>query len=289
MSLRLGALCRFENPSDEAGRALIRQFVLVREADRMGYDDIWLAERHGDAHRPSGAITALLGHLAGVTSKARIGAILQPAGRDAAQLAEDLATVELLSRGRLALAADARGPSCGPTLAALGAVQRLLGSAAAELVPRPAGAALPTWILGDRGEAVQAAATRGLGLWLPHQFAHDTVAEYLRLYRSTARDAGSAAEPRLMLTRHVCPAATREDALAIARPYLEALGRPDETEALLAQSLVGSHAEVAAQIKRLEQELGLHGLAVVPMSANFDTAKHILADMVDEVRPLLDD
>ena len=38
MSLRLGALCRFENPSDEAGRALIRQFVLVREAGGYATD-----------------------------------------------------------------------------------------------------------------------------------------------------------------------------------------------------------------------------------------------------------
>jgi hypothetical protein len=38
-----------------------------------------------------------------------------------------------------------------------------------------------------------------------------------------------------------------------------------------------------------ELELGLYGVVIVPMSAHFDTAKHILADRVDEVRPLLED
>lgn len=289
MTLRLGLLCLFENPSDEAGRALIRQFVLVREADRMGYDDIWLAERHGDASRPSAAVTALLGHLAGVTSKARIGAVLQPAGRDAVQLAEDLATVELLSRGRLALAADAQGQASGLAVDALAALRGRLGGEAAGLVPRPTGASLPAWVITDRADSVRSAATLGLGLWLPPALPLAAVPGLLDLYRSTARDPGGAAEPQPLLTRYACPAATREEALAIARPYLEARVGPGEADAVLAQSLVGSHAEVAGQIKRLEAELGLHGVVIVPMSAHFDTAKHILSDMVDEVRPLLDD
>ena len=52
---------------------------------------------------------------------------------------------------------------------------------------------------------------------------------------------------------------------------------------------MGSHAEFALQIRELQATLGLEGVVIVPMSAHFDTAKHILANMVDEVRPLLDD
>ena len=43
-------------PEDQ--RALTRQFVLVREADRMGYDDIWIGEQHADGHWPTPSITA---------------------------------------------------------------------------------------------------------------------------------------------------------------------------------------------------------------------------------------
>jgi len=289
MTLRLGTLCLFENPSDEAGRALIRQFVLVREADRMGYDDIWLAERHGDARHPSGAVTALLGHLAGVTSKARIGAVLQPQGRDAAQLAEDLATIELLSRGRLALAADAMDEVAAPAVDALAAVRDRIAARPADLVPQPEAGALPAWVLAQGEASVRHAAARGLGLWLPPTLAPQAVQALSALYRDAAGPASAAADPRMLLTRYACPRDTREEALAIARPYLEARIGPREADAALAQSLVGSHAEVAERIRRLGAELGLHGVVVVPMSAQFDTAKHILADMVDEVRPLLDD
>jgi len=307
MTLRLGTLCLFENPSDEPDRALIRQFVLVREADRMGYDDIWLVERHGDPTLPSGAITALLGHLTGVTSKARIGAVLQPSGRNAVQLAEDLATVELLSRGRLALAADAqaeaqdqaqhkaqdkardkaRDKAGDAGLQALAALRTRLGGTPDGLVPRPSGRTLPAWAMTDQAESVRHAALLGLGLWLPPTLALADLASLLALYSASVSDSDSGPMP--LLTRYACPAASREEALAIARPYLESRHAPGEVEALLAQSLVGSHAEVAAQIKKMEADLGLHGVVVVPMSAHFDTAKHILADMVDEVRPLLDE
>ena len=111
MTPRLAYLCLFENPSDEVARALTRQFVLVREADRMGYDEIWLAEHHDDPVWPGGGITALLGYAAGVTSHARLGPFaLQPARRDPAQLAENLATVDLLSKGRLQLVASRGTP-----------------------------------------------------------------------------------------------------------------------------------------------------------------------------------
>jgi alkanesulfonate monooxygenase SsuD/methylene tetrahydromethanopterin reductase-like flavin-dependent oxidoreductase (luciferase family) len=286
MKLRLGTLCLFENPSDEAGRALIRQFVLVREADRMGYDDIWLAERHGDARRPSTAITTLLGHLAGVSSKARIGAIVQPGGRQPERLAEDLATAELLSRGRLALAADALGADAAFAIDAMAAVRAALAGEAAPLLPRSSGTLLPSWAVADRSEAARHAAARGLGLWLPAETTQAEVAALIEVHRDSSP---AAALPGPLLTRYACPAATGEEASAMARPFVQALVGEARSEALLAQSLVGSHAEVAAQIRALGERFGLAGVVIAPMSANFDTAKHILADMVDEVRPLLDD
>jgi len=101
---RLGYLALGDNPSDEAGRALVRQFVLVREADRMGYDDIWVGEHPLDAAWPQPAIGVLLGHLAAVTSKARIGAFaLVPGRRPLAPLAEAETDPELKAALRAAL------------------------------------------------------------------------------------------------------------------------------------------------------------------------------------------
>ena len=56
-----------------------------------------------------------------------------------------------------------------------------------------------------------------------------------------------------------------------------------------AESLIGSHADVAAQFKALGESHGASRVAIVPTSAQFDTHKHIPADFVDEVRPLFDE
>lgn len=311
MTPRLGYLCTFDNPTDEAGRALVRQFVLVREADRMGYDQIWLGEQHFDAVRPSASIVALLGHLAAVTSKARIGTLaLQSGLHDPLRLAEDLATVDLLAKGRLDVAVGS-GAAFAPALQrfgvrpaaararaldVLGLVQERL-SDDRQLAPRPAQSALPLWIAsGDASTLAQAVRQRaGLAAAATH-----TDARILAALRHWPRPEAA----RLVLARFVCPAPTRDEALAIARPYLADFaaqaraagwgGDParscaQDVDALIAHALVGSYAEVAQQIRRLGRELHVASLALIPTSAQFDTHKHILADVVDEVRPLLDD
>ncbi|PVX85456.1 LLM class flavin-dependent oxidoreductase [Paraburkholderia unamae] len=292
MKLRLGTLCLFENPTGEDGRALIRQFVLAREADRMGYDDVWLVERHGDASRPSGAITTLLGHLSGVTSKARVGAVLLPEGRHGLQLAEDLATVELLSRGRLALAVDAQDvASADAVLDSLDWLRARLdgGHHDNDLIPRPSGERPLAWALTADVHVARSIAARGFGLCLPPDLPLDAVSALLSHYRDAVPENGDGARPMPLLVRYACPAETHDEALAIATLYLNARVGVEHAGGVLAHSLVGNHAEVAAQIRGLGAELGLYGILIIPMSAHFDTAKHILADMVDEVRPLLDD
>lgn len=310
MTPRLGYLCLFDNPSAEDQRALTRQFVLVREADRMGFDDIWIGEHHADGAWPTASITALLGHLAAVTSKARIGALPLATGlHDPLRLAEDLATIDLLSKGRLDVAAASGGafpaalqrfgirpPAARARfLDVLGLVQeRLAGDRL--LAPRPVQQPLPLWIASDEPAVLRQAAAQGAGLVAAATHTDARVQAALSHYARPA-------DARLVLARFACPAATREEALAIARPYLENFvarakaagwGRDasrslaQDVDALLAHSLVGSHAEVAAQVRRLADELHVAALALIPTSAQFDTHKHILADLVDEVRPLLE-
>jgi alkanesulfonate monooxygenase SsuD/methylene tetrahydromethanopterin reductase-like flavin-dependent oxidoreductase (luciferase family) len=118
-------------------------------------------------------------------------------------------------------------------------------------------------------------------------------------------EASGGRAPELTLARFACSADTREEALAIATPYVESLvararvagwGAQDpclslatSVDALLAGSLIGSHAEVAAQFSALGEQMGATSVAIVPTSGQFDTHKHILAALVDEVRPLLED
>jgi alkanesulfonate monooxygenase SsuD/methylene tetrahydromethanopterin reductase-like flavin-dependent oxidoreductase (luciferase family) len=117
-------------------------------------------------------------------------------------------------------------------------------------------------------------------------------------------EASGGRAPALVLARFACTAATRAQALAVAEPYLAAFAArarargwgaqrersiATDVTALLAHSLVGSHAEVAAQFHALAESYGATRVAVVPTSAQFDAHKHILADFVDEVRPLFDE
>ncbi len=329
-SPKLSYLCLFENPSFDAGRALIRQFVLVREADRMGYDEIWLGEHHGDPVWPSSASGTLLGHLAAVTQHARIGTLATQIGaRDALQCAADLTTADLLSKGRLQW-----GVSCGLPFSAAwqpqtSASSRQSGDAARErvlevrrwwsesravepsapvgevahLVPPAARDTLPTWVATTSEEGVAWAARHGLGLMAG---ATSTVGRLQRLKSvyAAASDGADAADPRMVLARFAFPAESREEARDAARPYLEAFVQrmraqgvhahagdtvTFDVEALMDQSLIGSYQDVADHITRLQEEVGIHSVAVIPTSAHFDTVKRVLADLVDEVRPLLPD
>ena len=48
-------------------------------------------------------------------------------------------------------------------------------------------------------------------------------------------------------------------------------------------------ADVAAQFKAMADTFGATRIAIVPTSGQFDTHKHILADFVDQIRPMLDE
>lgn len=313
---RLGYLCLFDNPSAEDGRALTRQFVLVREADRMGYDDIWIGEHHFDNQWPSAAIVALLGYLSAVTSKARIGALpLAPGLHDPVRLAEDIATLDLLSKGRLNLGLGS-GAAFAPALARWGTdaaqasarlhgvveqAQALLAGPPGEglLAPRPQQSPLPIWLATGQPEHAAEAARLSWGL----AAAASHTAGHWQALLAAYRAANGQSDPRLVLARFACTAASAQEAQAIARPYLEAfaqraraagwgtdpaLSAACDVDALLAQSLIGSHQEVADRMTMLGAQ-GVASVAIIPTSAQFDTVKHILADFVDEVRPLLMD
>lgn len=321
---KLGYLCLSENPSGETGRALIRQFVLVREAERMGYDDIWIGENHFDKAWPHGGAMALLGHLAAVTSKSRIGSLtLMPALHEAVQLAEDVATLDLLSKGRFELGVASGGAfprtlkvrslshaqAHAGMLSTLEKVQayldgaRLPGSNAGDditLEPRPAQAAVPISVATDTPDSIRHAAHQGWGLIAAATHTHARVMQAVQIYK----EASGGRAPALILARFACTAASRDEALAIAQPYFTAFAERAQTagwgtdrtrsiatdvDTLIDESLIGSHAEVAAQFKALSEHFGATRVAIIPTSGQFDTHKHILADFVDEVRPLYDE
>jgi F420-dependent oxidoreductase-like protein len=81
------------------------QLAIVREAERLDYDSVWVAEAYG-----SDAAT-VLGWIAGQTTRIGIGAsIFQMPARSAAMTAMTAATLDQLSDGRMVLGLGSSGP-----------------------------------------------------------------------------------------------------------------------------------------------------------------------------------
>lgn len=106
-SLRFGLWYSFRNPAawETDISALYRAHLdQIRWAETIGYDDVWLTEHHfcEDAHAPS--ILPLAAAVAATTERIRIGTgvLLLPL-HHAVRVAEDCATIDILSGGRFEL------------------------------------------------------------------------------------------------------------------------------------------------------------------------------------------
>jgi alkanesulfonate monooxygenase SsuD/methylene tetrahydromethanopterin reductase-like flavin-dependent oxidoreductase (luciferase family) len=103
--LDVGLMFSFRNPAQwrrpftEIYRS---QLELIEHAERLGYDTIWLTEHHfaDDGYSPS--IIPLAAAIAARTERVRIGfnLLLLPL-HDAVRVAEDIATLDVLSNGRI--------------------------------------------------------------------------------------------------------------------------------------------------------------------------------------------
>jgi F420-dependent oxidoreductase-like protein len=97
LGLSLGYAPPGTNPAD--------LFPLVQEAERLGFDSVWVAEAWGtDA-------VSVLGWLAAKTERIKLGsAIMQIPGRTPSNTAMTAATIDLLSGGRFLLGLGTSGP-----------------------------------------------------------------------------------------------------------------------------------------------------------------------------------
>ena len=107
MNLRFGILWPFRNPHFNfvPWQDLYRSHLdLIVESEAMGYDNAWLTEHHfvDDGYSPS--LLPIAGAVAARTSRIRIGTflILLPL-HNPVRIAEDTATVDLMSNGRFDL------------------------------------------------------------------------------------------------------------------------------------------------------------------------------------------
>ncbi len=81
-----------------------RALALAEEAERLGFATVWLAEHHFTNYSHSSQPLVLLSHIAARTERIRLGTAIVPLPlHDPLLVAEQAATVDVLSHGRLEL------------------------------------------------------------------------------------------------------------------------------------------------------------------------------------------
>ncbi len=232
--------CRSEA---ERHRTLVEQAVL---AEQVGFDAVHLGEHHGSAYQLS-APAVVLAAIGERTSNLTLSTgVTLAANLDPFRVAEDYATVDVLSGGRAEIVAG-RGSFFARTFEIFGqdpADSRALFDEHVSLLvrllreeqvehsgpmrplhgetsrPRPAGK-LPVWVGGGSSHSsIDLAAALGCPLMLPSVFAPpDAFAEAVERYHQQWALAGHAEPPQVGACCHCHVAADSQTALAQFEPW----------------------------------------------------------------------
>jgi luciferase family oxidoreductase group 1 len=107
-------------PGETAGHAIARTVDLARHAEQLGYKRYWLAEHHSIAGLACSATSVLIGHVAGATSKIRVGSggVMLP-NHAPLVVAEQFGTLASIYPGRIDLGLGRAPGGDGHTMRAL--------------------------------------------------------------------------------------------------------------------------------------------------------------------------
>ena len=224
--LDLAPVCEGSTPS----QAFANTLDLARHAEALGYRRYWLAEHHNMPGIASAATSVLIGHVAGGTSRIRVGAggVMLP-NHAPLQVAEQFGTLAALYPGRIDLGL---GRAPGTDQATAKALRRYYESAdafprdvqevlhyfdpvqpgqAVQAVPG-SGQDVPVWILGSSLFGARLAAMLGLPYAFASHFAPGAMDEALALYHRDFRPSARLRNPHAMLVLNVIGADTRAEA-----------------------------------------------------------------------------
>lgn len=218
------------------GQSIAQAFAdmgqLARLADQLGYHRYWLAEHHNMPGVASAATSVLIGHLAGLTSRIRVGAggIMLP-NHSPLQVAEQFGTLASLYPGRIDLGLGRAPGTDHATIRALRRyneqadrfpqdVQELLhylapvqpGQAVQAVPGGGIGDGLPVWMLGSSTFGARLAAHLGLPYAFASHFAPDQLRAALAVYRSEFRPSARLASPYAVVAMNVVAADTADQA-----------------------------------------------------------------------------
>ncbi len=275
--------------------AITEQAVL---ADRLGFDTVYLGH-HYLARSAFLQPLQLAGYLAHATERVRIGfgILLAPLYNPIA-LAEELATLDVLSGGRITVGlgagyrrreCDAFGVAWGDRitrlreyvtlLRALWAGEKVTAQGSwgevenAHLALRPVQpGGPPLWIGAFAEPAIRRAARLDAPWLMGPEGGEEAIAERLALYRAELRAHGHSLDRAYPMSREACVAPTAEEAVALIKPYLERqyagyrswdTAQGLDVDRFIAEDcLVGDPARVIGRIRHLEREHGVTHLSL---------------------------
>lgn len=240
--MRCGLFCFFENWHNDFRLAYQNQFALLQYAEELGYDEAWLAEHHFNATGASPSIFPLLTHALAITQQIHIGAaaVLLPFHHPI-QVAEDLATIDLLGNHRLLVGVARGGPfplqnkhfgvqeeeARGRLLESLTLINRLLYQENVSfqghyyqvdninIYPRPA-RKLPFYLATGSENGVRYAAEQHYGVMGGQPWALEKLQTLIQHYRQI----NASGSDKFTILRAFYVAPTREEAYAVAQPML---------------------------------------------------------------------
>jgi luciferase family oxidoreductase group 1 len=218
----------------DARRALANTLDLARHAERWGFNRFWLAEHHNMVGIASAATAVVIGHVAGGTSRIRVGAggIMLP-NHAPLVVAEQFGTLESLYPGRIDLGLGRAPGTDRVTIQALRRDPMAADSFPRDVVelqsyfrdPAPgqtvravpgAGLHVPIWLLGSSTFSAQLAAMLGLPFAFASHFAPDQMHAALQLYREGYQPSEEHPAPYAMLGVSLVAAATDAEARRLA-------------------------------------------------------------------------
>ena len=222
-------------------QALQNSLDLARHVDGLGYHRYWVSEHHNLPSVVSTSPEVLIGHLAGVSRRMRVGSggIMLP-NHAPLRIAEAFRTLAALHPGRIDLGLGRAPGSDGRAAMALRRAKSGTGDDFPELleellmfggeIPFPPNHPLrtvralpddvplpPVWLLGSSDYGARLAAQMGLGYAFAHHFSADWVGPATRAYREGFRPTvGRLTRPHLILTVNALVAPTDAEADALA-------------------------------------------------------------------------
>ena len=245
--------------------ALDIALATARKAEALGFERYWLAEHHNMPGIASSATAVLIGHIAGQTTRIRVGSggIMLP-NHPPLVVAEAFGTLAELYPGRIDLGLGRAPGTDGATMRALrrdrveteedfprdvAELQRLLGPADpnARISATPGtDTHIPIWLLGSSLYSAQLAAMKGLPYAFASHFAPRFLHQAIGLYRQLFRPSAVLDKPYVMVGVPVVAAPTDAEAQFLAT----------STQQRVLGILTGQRGKLPLPVEGFLQQLG---------------------------------